>query len=78
MPTAFVLIKCEEGKEHKITRGIDRAKVRMDIQPTVGHYDLVAKVTSPELDHVNEAIEKIRGADKVHSTKVLLEIPDTD
>ena len=77
MPTAFVLIKCEEEEISKIKRGLDKTKVIMDVQPTVGHYDLVAQVTSPEIDRLNDIIEKIHGNDKVHSTKVLLKISDT-
>ena len=77
MPTAFVLIKCQEGGEHKIADYFDSSKVKMDIQPTVGHYDLVAKVESSETDQLNEIIGKIRGSDKVSSTQVLLEIPET-
>ncbi|MGI0088664.1 MAG: hypothetical protein ACREBI_12010 [Nitrosotalea sp.] len=44
----------------------------MDIQPTVGHYDLVAKITSSSTEHLNETIEEIHCNDKVRSTKVLL------
>lgn len=74
MPTAFVLIRCEEGEEHTITNDLDETKVRVDLQPTVGHYDLVAKVESSETDQLNEMIDKIRGNDKVSSTQVLIEI----
>jgi hypothetical protein len=77
MPTAFVLIKCEEGAEDKIRRRLDKKDVKMDVQPTIGHYDLVAKVTSPSLEHLNETIEGICGNDKVLSTRVLLGMTQT-
>ncbi len=53
-------------------KGLDKADVVMDIQPTVGHYDLIAKITSPSTEHLNETIEEIHENDKVRSTKVLL------
>ncbi len=76
MPTAFVLIKCEDGAEQKIRKSFDRTNVRMDVHPTVGHYDLVAKITSPSSRHLYETIEKIHGNDEVRSTKVLLGVSE--
>ena len=72
MPTAFVLIKCEDGAERKIMRSFDKTDVRWDVQPTVGQYDFIAKIASPSLEHLNEIIEEIRANDEVRSTKVLL------
>ncbi len=77
MPTAFVLIKCEEGEEHKITRDIDEAKVKLQVEPTIGHYDLVARVTSAELDDVNEIIDRLHKNDKIQSMKILVTNSDT-
>jgi len=37
----------------------------------VGHYDFVAKVTSPDMEHLDELIGEIRCNDKVRSTNVL-------
>jgi DNA-binding Lrp family transcriptional regulator len=77
MPTAFVLIKCEDGPEHKMVRSFDKTDVTMDVQPTVGHYDLVAKIRSSNLEDLNEIIEEIHGNEKVRATKVLLETTET-
>ena len=71
MPTAFVLIKGEEGAEDKIKSNLDEKDTVSEIQSTIGHYDFVAKITSPDVDHLDEIIGEIHGNDKVRSTKVL-------
>jgi len=71
MPTAFVLIKCEDGAEERIMRNLDRKDTIRELQPTVGHYDFVAKITSPDIEHLDEIIGEIHCNDKVRSTKVL-------
>ena len=68
MPTAYVLIKCEEGAEGKIIANLNQKDTIHEIQPTVGHYDFIAKVTSPDMEHLDELIGEIRCNDKVRST----------
>ncbi|TLX91127.1 MAG: Lrp/AsnC family transcriptional regulator [Thaumarchaeota archaeon] len=74
MPTAFVLIKCEEGEEPRIVRKLAGTDWVREVKPTVGHYDLLTRVASPSVEQLNEVIEKIHGHDKVRSTKVLLKM----
>jgi len=71
MPTAFVLIKCEEGAEARIMSKLDGKDTIREIQPTVGHYDFVAKITSPDIELLDELIGEIHCNDKVRSTNVL-------
>jgi DNA-binding Lrp family transcriptional regulator len=71
MPTAYVLIKCDEGSEKKIMGKFHGKDTIREIQPTVGHYDFVAKITSPDMDQLDEIIAKIHRNDKVRSTNVL-------
>ena len=71
MPTAFVLIKCEEGAEDRIMSNLDGKDTIREIQPTVGHYDFVAKITSPDIELLDELIGEIHCNDKVRSTNVL-------
>lgn len=71
MPTAFVLIKCEEGAEGKIMSKMHRKNTVKEFQPTVGHYDFVAKITSPDIERLDEIIGEIHCNDKVRSTNVL-------
>jgi DNA-binding Lrp family transcriptional regulator len=71
MPAAFVLIKCEEGAEVRIMNNLHGSDTISEIQPTVGHYDFVAKIISPDIDHLNEIIREILCNDKIRSTNVL-------
>lgn len=71
MPTAFVLIKCEDGAERKIMNSLDGKETIREFQPTVGHYDFVAKITSPDMERLDEIIGEIHCNDKVRSTNVL-------
>jgi DNA-binding Lrp family transcriptional regulator len=71
LPTAFVLIRCEEGAEGKIMSKLDGKDSIGEIKPTVGHYDFIAKVTSPDMEHLDKIIGEIRHNDKVRSTNVL-------
>ena len=50
---------------------LDRKDTIHEIQPTVGHYDFIAKITSPDMEHLDEVIVEIHCNDKVRSTKVL-------
>ena len=74
MPTAFVLIKCEEGEEPRLMMKLAGTDWIREVQPTVGHYDLLTKVASPSVEQLNKVIEEIHGHDKVRSTKVLLKM----
>ncbi|HYL65799.1 MAG TPA: Lrp/AsnC family transcriptional regulator [Nitrosopumilaceae archaeon] len=71
LPTAFVLIRCEEGAEGKIMSKLNRKDTIREIQPTVGHYDFIAKVTSPDMEDLDKVIGEIRHNDKVRLTNVL-------
>ena len=76
MPTAFVLVKCEQGTEKRIIQDLNRSDSIREVQPTIGHYDLVAKFTSSNMDDLNELIEQVRRDGKVCSAKVLLGISE--
>jgi len=72
MPTAFVLMRCDEKDELEIKRSLHEMGVTVVVRSTIGHYDIVAKITSPNLEHLNEALEDIHGNNKIRSSKVLL------
>ncbi|HKU33406.1 MAG TPA: Lrp/AsnC ligand binding domain-containing protein [Candidatus Nitrosotalea sp.] len=71
MPSAYVLMRCEQGKENEIVQNLTRTGYIKEVQPTIGHYDLVAKLTFPSEDYLDEILEEIRINDKICSTKVL-------
>lgn len=71
MPTAFVLMKCDDGAEKRIMRNLVRSDNISEVQHTIGHYDLIAKISSPTHDDVEEMIRKIHRDDQVRASKVL-------
>jgi DNA-binding Lrp family transcriptional regulator len=70
MPSAFVLMKCKEGAENKIIENLTEAR-QIEIQHTIGHYDMITKVTSKNSYDLDEIIDEIRRHDKIGSIKVL-------
>lgn len=70
MPTAFVLIRCDEDARDILTKLASKKEIR-DLQQTVGHYDFVARITSPSMDYLDEIIEDIRRHEQVRLTNVL-------
>ncbi|MDE1829278.1 MAG: Lrp/AsnC ligand binding domain-containing protein [Thaumarchaeota archaeon] len=71
MPSAYVLMKCEEGAENRIIKNLTKTDVIREVQPTIGHYDLIAKITSSSIEDMDEIIQQIHKDEKIHSTKVL-------
>ena len=73
MPTAFVLINCEKGSENRIIENLSEVYEIREIKPTIGHFDLIAKVTSPSSEQLSHVImEKICNHNKIRLTKILL------
>lgn len=71
MPTAFVLMRCEDGAEKRIMRNLVRSEAISEVAPTIGHYDLIAKISSPAPDDVEDMIRRINRDDQVRAAKVL-------
>lgn len=71
MPSAYVLMRCEEGAENRIIKSLTKEDVIKEVQPTIGHYDLIAKITSPSMEDMDAIIQWLHQDEKIHSTKVL-------
>lgn len=71
MPTAYVLMKCEDGSESRIMRNLSGSGHVSELLPTIGHYDLIAKVTSQSVDEMDEIIRQIHRDEKVRAARVL-------
>ena len=71
MPAAFVLMKCKDGEEKRLVKNLEKTKWISEVQPTIGHYDLIAKITSHSIEKMEEIIEEIHRNDLIHATKVL-------
>lgn len=71
MPSAYILMKCADGAEHKIIKNLAKTDTVSEVQTTIGHYDLIAKITSTNTYHMDEVIQTIHRDEGVQSTKVL-------
>ena len=71
MPTAYVLMKCEEGAENRIMRNLSGSDYIRELLPTIGHYDLIAKVSSGTTGEMDEILRQIHSDEKVRAARVL-------
>ncbi len=71
MPSAYVLMRCEEGAEKRMIRNLNVEVTIREVQPTIGHYDWIAKITSPSVEQMDEIIKEIHSNNEVLSTKIL-------
>ena len=71
MPTAYVLLRCKEGSEELIMEDHAGTNTIREILPTIGHYDLIAKISSPHTESIDEVIGRIHRDEKVRTAKVL-------
>ena len=76
MPTAFVLMKCDDGTEKRVLKYLADSDCEAEVQPTIGQYDLVAKFTSHNMDDLNQVIEQVKRDNDVHLAKILLGISE--
>ena len=72
MKEAFVLVRCEAGREAYVIRELQKIEQVTEIQPIIGEYDLLVKL---EMSNGSEtykiANKKILDVDKVRSIEVL-------
>lgn len=74
---AYLLITCNDGKLDDVMTKIEHLDSIKEIQGTLGVYDIVAKVESATLDHLQQFIvQKIRSLVDVRSAMTLLYKPN--
>jgi len=77
MPTAFVLINAELGKEEGILKELRSISSCKEAHFVYGVYDIIAKVQADALDKVKDIITwKIRRLDKIRSTLTMIAIEE--
>jgi DNA-binding Lrp family transcriptional regulator len=73
MPSAYVLINCEQGFENKIVKGLEQIPEIVEISEVDGTYDMIVKVRANNLDKLKEIIDlKIRRLELVKYTLTLI------
>ena len=73
MPSAFVLLNTEMGREEDITKYLKNLEEVKQVFRVYGVYDIIAKVESDTMDKVKEIILwKLRNLKGVKSTLTLI------
>jgi DNA-binding Lrp family transcriptional regulator len=75
MATGYVLINCELGSEESVISELKSIDGVSEVRGTFGAYDILAKVTSEQVEKLRETITwKIRKIPKIRSTLTLMGI----
>ncbi len=73
MATAFVLINCKIGSEQVVIRNLKETNGIKEVRPTIGSYDILAKLESPTIHDLREIIiKKIHKLDDVSAIRTLI------
>jgi DNA-binding Lrp family transcriptional regulator len=73
MPSAYVLINCENDSEEEIIKELSKLPELVEVYQAYGSYDLIAKISTDTIDKLKETISwSIRRSDKIKSTLTLI------
>ena len=73
MVTAFVLIMTKTGKEKEVIAELQKITGISEAWAVYGDYDIIAKVTVPDLDGLNALLlQKVRSVDNISMTSTLI------
>lgn len=75
MPTAYVLINCDLGKEEEIIENLKHVDAIKEVLGTFGAYDIIVKAEHAEKEKLREVIIwSIRKIEHIRSTLTLMGI----
>lgn len=75
MPTAYVLINCDLGKEEEIIENLKHVDAIKEVHGTFGAYDIIVKAEHAEKEKLREVIIwSIRKIKHIRSTLTLMGI----
>jgi DNA-binding Lrp family transcriptional regulator len=75
MPSAYVLINCENDSEEEIIKELMKLPESVEVYHVYGSYDLIAKVSTDTIDKLKETVSwRIRRNEKIKSTLTLIAI----
>ena len=73
MVTGFVLIRVDAGREKDVFQGLSEMSEVKGIQMVFGHYDIIARLESNDLNALSEIVlESIRNISGVSTTTTLI------
>jgi DNA-binding Lrp family transcriptional regulator len=75
MPSAYMLINCENHSEGEIIKELRKLPESVEVYQVYGSYDLIAKVSTDTIDKLKETVSwRIRRNEKIKSTLTLITI----
>ena len=73
MVSGFVLITVDAGKEREVYNGLSGMSEIKGIQMVFGHYDIIARLESNDLNELSEIVlERVRNIEGVSTTTTLI------
>jgi len=69
---AYILFKVSSGTEREIAKKIADFDEVLDAGIIYGEYDLIAKISVQEMEHLNEFLEKIRSIPSIMLTSTMI------
>lgn len=70
MPSAYVLINCENHPEGEIIKELRKLPESVEVYQVYGSYDLVTKVSPDTIDKLKETVSwRMRRNEKIRSTQ---------
>jgi len=69
---AYILFKVSSGTEREVAKKISEFEEVLDAGIIYGEYDLIAKVSVQEMEHLNEFLEKIRSIPSIILTSTMI------
>ena len=69
---AYILFKVSSGTEREIAKKIADLDEVLDAGIIYGEYDLIAKISVREMEHLNEFLEKIRNIPSIIFTSTMI------
>lgn len=77
MPSAFVLMNAELGKELQIVNEIKKISRVKEVYPVYGVYDVLMIIESDSMESLREAItDQVRKLDGIKSTLTMIIVKD--
>ncbi|MCX8170669.1 MAG: Lrp/AsnC ligand binding domain-containing protein [Candidatus Bathyarchaeota archaeon] len=69
---AYVLFKVNSGTEREVCKKIADLNNVLDASIIYGEYDIIARVSVPELTHLNDFLDKVRSIPSVILTSTMI------
>lgn len=70
--TSYIMINCEVGSEVDVIEELKSINCIKEVQGVLGVYDILAKLETPSIEHMRDAIALIRKIKDILSTTTVI------